>query len=215
MTHAFKRHGIAAAIALVTCISTPALAGNGLDVNGPHYNLNILGKTNCGIASTGSSGHVIQVLLNLNDGSQNGKLASTLDKRNKIFLSPGPFGVTDPNACDGDGAAFSLPAGGYSVWARALAKPGGKATLSLCAVDTLGTADTTDDVLACNTGENVVSMTRKGGQPVFTNVTKELTTLTYAGTDYNLFDLTFQSYFWDYDNNGMRLLQLRFYPSAP
>ena len=214
MTEAFKRRSIAAALALTVCASTPALAGNGLDVNGAHYNLNILGKTTCGIASTGSSGHVIQVLLNSNDGSQNGKLATTLDKRNKIFLSPGPFGVTDPNACDGDGAAFSLPAGGYSVWARALGKPGGKATLSLCAVDTMGTADTADDVLACNTGESVVSMTRKGGQPVFTNVTKELTTLTYAGTAYNLFDSTFQSYFWDYDNNGMRLLQLRFYPSA-
>ncbi len=156
MTHAFKRHGIAAAIALVTCISTPALAGNGLDVNGPHYNLNILGKTNCGIASTGSSGHVIQVLLNSTMAARTAQLASTLDKRNKIFLSPGPFGVTRPERLRSDGAAFSLPAGGYSVWARSLAKPGGKATLSLCAVDTMGTTDTTDDMLACNTGENVV-----------------------------------------------------------
>src|SRR5262245_12206551 len=209
--HVFNWRGIAASVALVACGTTPALAGNGLDVNGPHYNLNILGKTKCGIAATSSNGHVIQVLLNFNDGSQNGQLATTLDKRNKIFLSPGEFGLTDPNACDGDGAAFSLPAGGSTVWARALAKPGGKATLSLCAVDTLGTADTTDDVLACNTGENVVSMVRKNGQSVFTNVTKELTQLTYAGTTYNLFDPTFQGYFWDYDNNGLRLLQLRFY----
>ena len=214
MTDAFNCRIFAAALALAACIPTPAFAGNGLDVNGAHYNLNILGKTNCGISSSGSNGRVIQVLLNSNDGSQNGKLATTLDKRNKIFLSPGPFGVTDPNGCDTDGAAFTLPAGGYTVWARALGKPGGKATLSLCAVDTMGTTDPADDTLVCNTGENVVSMTRKGGQSVFTNVTQELTTLNYGGTAYNLFDPTFQGYFWDYDNNGMRLLQLRFYANA-
>jgi hypothetical protein len=200
------------AVAFVTAMTaTPAFAGNGLDVNGAHYNLNILGKTNCGISSQNSSGHVIQVLLNFNDGNQNGQLATTLDKRNKIFLSPGAFSVTDPNACDGDGAAFSLPAGGYTVWARALGKPGGMATMGVCAVDGMGTLDTTDDVLVCNTGTDVVSMVRKNGQSVFTNVTRELTTLYYGGTAYNLFDTRFQGYFWDYDNDGLRLLQLRFY----
>jgi hypothetical protein len=203
--------GIAAGTFAAALTAAPAFAGNGLPVNGAHYNLNILGKTNCGIASTGSNGHVIQVLLNFSDGSQNGQLASTLDKRNKIFLSPGVFGVTDPNACDRDGAAFSLPAGGYTVWARALGKPGGMATMGVCAVDGLGTTDTTDDLLVCNTGTDVVSMTRKNGQSVFTNVTRELTTLYYGGTAYSLFDPRFQGYFWDYDNGGMRLLQLRFY----
>src|SRR5262244_2570631 len=85
----FKPAKFAAALALGALSSTLAFAGNGLDVNGWHYNLNILGKTNCGIDSTGSSGHVIQVLLNFSDGSQNGQSATTLDKRNKIFLSPG------------------------------------------------------------------------------------------------------------------------------
>lgn len=203
-----------AAIAIAaTMASTSAFAGNGLNVKGAHYNLNILGKKSCGISSSGSNGHVIQVLLNFSDGSQNGQLASTLDKRNKIFLSPGVFSVTDPNACDGDGAAFSLPAGGYSVWSRALGKPGGMATMGICAVDDMGTTDTTDDTLVCNTGTDVVSMTRKSGQSVFTNVTRELTTLYYGGTAYSLFDPRFQGYFWDYDNNGLRLLQLRFYPN--
>jgi hypothetical protein len=202
------------AVAFVTAMTAaPAFAGNGLNVNGAHYNLNILGKTNCGISSSGSSGHVIQVLLNFSDGNQNGQLATTLDKRNKIFLSPGALSVTDPNACDGDGAAFSLPAGGYAVWARALGKPGGMATMGVCATDGMGTTDTADDMLVCNTGTDVVSMVRKNGQPVFTNVTRELTTLYYGGTAYNLFDARFQGYFWDYDNNGLRHLQLRFYPN--
>jgi hypothetical protein len=28
----------------------------------------------------------------------------------------------------------------------------------------------------------------------------------------SLFDLMLQDYFWQYDNKGLRLLQLRFYP---
>src|SRR5882724_5565969 len=168
MSTSLNWRGIAAGVLLGCCAAAPAYAaGSGLNVNGAHYNLNILGKTNCGIAATSSNGHVIQVLLNFNDGSQNGQLATTLDKRNKIFLSPGAFGVTDPNACDSDGAAFSLPAGGYTVWARALGKPGGMAAMGLCAVDTRGTADTTDDLPVCNTGEDVVSMGRKNGQSGF------------------------------------------------
>ena len=57
-------------------------------------------------------------------------------------------------------------------------------------------------------------------------ITRELTTLEYlilTGYDINgdpiyvadtavLFDSDFYQYFWDYDNNGLRLVQLRFYP---
>lgn len=198
---------LAAAMFSVAALSAaPAFAGNGLGVNGAHYNLNIIGKTNCGITAEGSSGHVIEVLLKFSDGSQNGQAATTLNKINKIFLSPGDFAVTDPNGCDQNGASFTLPSGGYTVWARALGKPGGAADMTLCATDTV------DNTLVCNTSPDIVSMTRNNGKPVFTNVTTELTTLTVAGTSYNLFDPTFQGYFWDYDNYGLRLLQLRFYP---
>ncbi|HEY3177671.1 MAG TPA: hypothetical protein VGL25_02190 [Casimicrobiaceae bacterium] len=209
-----KLKTITAAIALAACTSAPVFAGNGLDVNGSHYNLNIVGKDNCApVPLTGSNRHVIQVLLNFNDGSQNGQAAATLDRKNKIFLSPGDFQVTDGNACDKDGASFTLPAGGYSVWARALAKPGGTATITLCAVDTLGTADPSDDLIVCNTAPDIVSLERKSGQPVFSNVTKELTTLTIGTTTSSLFDAPYYGYFWDYDNNGLRLTQLRFYPN--
>ncbi|HEX6138693.1 MAG TPA: hypothetical protein VF059_13650 [Casimicrobiaceae bacterium] len=203
---------LAAAATLAAIAAAPAFAGNGLDVNGAHYNLNIVGKEDCAPAPlTGSNRHVIQVLLNFNDGSQNGQAAASLNKINKIFLSPGDFQVTDGNACDKDGASFTLPAGGYSVWARELAKPGGTATMTLCAVDTMGTTDPSDDQLVCNTGPDIVSLTRKNGQPVFTNVTKELTSLTIGGTTTSLFDAPYYGYFWDYDNNGLRLVQLRFY----
>jgi hypothetical protein len=52
---------------------------------------------------------VIDILLNFNDGSQNGTSPADLDRRNKIFLVEGDFAVLDGNACDGDGATFQLP----------------------------------------------------------------------------------------------------------
>ena len=65
---------LAVAAALAAYSALPAFAGNGLDTNGAHYNLNIVGKGDCSPSPlTGSNRHVIQVLLNFNDGSQNGQ----------------------------------------------------------------------------------------------------------------------------------------------
>jgi hypothetical protein len=218
-------------------LSGSALAGNGAP-NGSHYNLNILGKDNCaGDDLTGSNRHTIQVLLDFDDGDNSGQVFATMDRRNKILLAEGDFQVLDGNACDGDGATFQLPANpftcpvsdpeclateptfmNYSVWARALGKPGGSATMTTCTtvagVDlVLGTQD--DEVL-CST-ENVVLVRSKGGSK-FDNVTKELTTIV-ADIDgdgdldrIGIFEDALRDYFWDYDNNGLRLAQLRFYP---
>src|SRR5688572_11072491 len=160
-----------------------AFAGNGAP-SGAHYNLNILGKTTCsGDDLTGSNRHTIQVLLRGGDRAQDidGTLALTLDKRNKIYLAQstdGTFQVTDGNACDG-GAEFKLPAPGtYEIYARALGKPGGEATMTTCATGAgvdlvLGTAD---DEIVCST-DNVL-LVRGTGKSTFRNVTTELTTIT-------------------------------------
>lgn len=62
-----------------------------------------------------------------------------------------------------------------------------------------------------------------GPKPKFVDVTRELLTITVediylngvlvvpAGT-YNVFDPIMEGYFWKYDNYGLKLLQLRFYP---
>src|SRR5262252_682753 len=102
-----------------------ALAQNGNGApNGPHYNLNILGKEQCPTdPMTTGNGHVIFVLLNGGDSaaSLNGKLASNISKVNKIYLQQAPdattFDVLDGNACDGNGALFELPnpTNGYSI----------------------------------------------------------------------------------------------------
>jgi len=54
--------------------------------------------------------------------------------------------------------------------------------------------------------------------PKFADVTKELTTI-WANADgdgYNertdIFDDALQNYLWYYDNNGLKIVQLRFYP---
>jgi hypothetical protein len=195
-----------------------AQTGNGAP-SGPHYNLNILGKEQCPTdPMTTGNGHVIFVLLNGGDVATNlnGKLASNISKVNKIYLQQAPdnstFAVLDGNACDATGALFELPnpSAGYTVWARALGTPGGNATVTTCATD-----PTTGEVV-CSTLN--VLLLRTKGQQKFANVTTQLTTITFINpatgqpVTVSIFDPALVDYFWNYQNNGLRLAQLRFYP---
>ena len=112
-------------------------------------------------------------------------------------------------ACDGPAPTLS-----YEVWARALGQPGGDAIVTTCAY--------VDDDFECST-ENTVFV-RNPGRTAFANVTQELTSLVlcYDVDDdpevedidcfrYALFEGDFEDWFWNYDNNGLRLAQLRFY----
>ncbi len=204
-------------------LSLSAQAGNGAP-SGAHYNLNILGKTTCsGDDLKGTSRHNIQVLLNGGQSAAdvNGTLALNVDKKNKIYLIQsydGSFSVPDGNACDSDGASFKLPAPGtYDIYARALGKPGGAATMTTCATGSGddGILHTADDEIVCST-ENAV-LARSTGKSTFANVTSALTTIT-ADIDgdgntetVGIFDTQLYDYFWNYDNHGLRLAQLRFY----
>lgn len=174
--------------------------GNGAP-NGAHYNLNIIGVPKTKTANMdGNNGHRIFVKL----------VGNT-----KIWLFEGPFEVLDANGTDGN-ASFQLPDPDpendgiteYSVYARALGKPGGSSVMTTCAYDEF-------DVLWCST-ESLVSIRFKG-KSTFTNVSKQLLYI-YADIDgngikrYPLFDDRLEDYYWNYDNNGLKLLQLRFYP---
>ncbi len=180
-------------------------AGNGLTGNGapsgPHYDLNIIGVPKGKTADmTGDNGHRIFV---------------PLDGKIRILLSPGDFQVLDANGTDGS-AAFQLPnpdsantgTTSYSVYARALGKPGGSAIMVACASDSFGTTFCSTDTLVA---------VRSKGKSTFTNVSQELL---YIYADINgdgkidripLFDSSLQDYYWSYDNNGLKVLQLRFY----
>ncbi|MCC7405314.1 MAG: hypothetical protein IT288_13030 [Bdellovibrionales bacterium] len=181
---------------------TAAAGGNGAP-SGSHYNLNIIGVPKSKSADmTGSSGHRIFV---------------PLEGKSQILLGPGDFQVLDANGTDGS-AKFQLPNPDpendgytvYSVFARALGKPGGSSTTTTCATDPVS------GEVYCST-ESMV-MVRNKGKSSFSNVSRELLYM-YVDLDGDgtveripLFDDRLQDYFWSYDNNGLKLLQLRFYP---
>ena len=218
---------VIAMLAIGAGLASPVF-GAGIGLSGPHYNLNIIGVENPKNSDmTGSDRHTIFVGL----GNKTGAVTSN------IYLTPGPFQVCDGNAfdpaysCDGSkvaaqGAVFQLPcdtatvtdigcpdgvtSASYQIWARALGKPGGSATITTWATDDLGE-------VICST-ENTV-LVRDKGRPTFTNVTKSLTSLNacfdVAGVvtceDVSLFNTDLVDYFWQYQNAGLRLAQLRFY----
>jgi hypothetical protein len=210
------KHAVILAFGLALGTAAALATGNGAP-SGPHYNLNILGKEQCPTdPMTTGNGGVIFVLLNGGDvaTSLTGKLASNISKVNKIYLQEGPdFTVLDGNACDGNGALFELPNptnGSYTIWARALATPGGSATMTTCATD-----PTTGEIV-CSTAN--VLLVRTKGKQTFANVTTQLTTITFINpatgqpVTVSIFDPALIDYFWNYQNNGLRLAQLRFYP---
>jgi hypothetical protein len=178
-----------------------AYAGNGAP-SGAHYNLNIIGVPKDKTADmTGSNGHRIFV---------------DLEGKCRINLSMGDFQVLDGNCTDGV-SGFQLPNPDpendgittYSVYARALGKPGGNSTTTTC-FDDFQTGETYCSVYS-------MVLVREKGKSSFTNVSKELLYV-YVDTDgdgtverYPLFSDAMDDYFWDYDNKGLKLAQLRFY----
>ena len=200
-----------------TVLAGKDLKGNGVP-SGPHYNLNLIGMENPKNADfDGGNGHRIFV-----------KLSKTDRVTTKIYLQEGDFAVIDANGTDGT-ARFQLPNPDpdntgttlYSVYLRVLGKPGGDIIMDTRATDPI-------------TGEEVVSVLQvievrdspAHGNNKFSNVSKELLYI-YAyvavGTDPDtgeyiyefmrvpLFSSLLEDYLWNYDNNGLRIAQLRFY----
>jgi hypothetical protein len=186
---------------------------------------------------TGNNGSRIFVLLNGGEEatSLNGKAYNTLNKVNTIGLVPAPAGgsfqVLDANATDSTGAVFQLPAdvsSSWSVWARALGTPGGSAIQTTCAASFI---DTVAGQIFCS--EQSALYLRSKGKSTFTDVTTQLLFLTVTidptatpglasclgvtavqSVTLSLFNSCFQNYFWNYDNSGLKLLQLRFYANS-
>jgi len=209
---------LTAFLLVVSMITLPALAkkteptstGNGA-ISGAHYNLNLIGMAKEKTAEVLENGNRIFV---------------RLEGKTRILLQEGDFDVIDADGTDGE-ATFQLPNPGdvvaadgetyvsenaeYLVFIRALGKPGGEATM-------------VTGVIVDESGQEwisteVVSLSRGHGKSSFEDVTKELTTA-YVDTDDDgvpdkriaIFDDAYEGYFWDYDNNGLKIVQLRFYP---
>jgi hypothetical protein len=180
--------------------SNQELAGNGAP-SGPHFNLNIIGVKN-------------KLKSDITTG---GRIFVPLSGSTKVLLSEGDFEVLDGNGTDGS-AAFQLPdpdADGdgvtsYSVFARALGKPGGSSSITPCAADPV-------------TGEELCSvaglvLVRSTGKSRFENVSKALLFIEAdvdgdgANERVSLFDDSLEDFVWQIDNQGLHLAQLRFYP---
>jgi hypothetical protein len=178
-----------------------AVVGSNLKLSGAHFNLNLIGVPKGKTADmTGNNGRRIFV-------PRTGTA--------KINLSQGPFQVLDANGTDGT-AAFQLPnpdpdndgVTTYSVYARALGKPGGRSTTTSCLTDALGET-------YCSVQASVLVRTK--GKQSFTNISNALLYV-YADTDGDgtveripLFSDAAAQYYWSYDNQGLHLAQLRFY----
>jgi hypothetical protein len=211
--------------------------GNGAP-NGSHYTLNIIGVPHDKTADmTGNTGGRIFVQLNGGQDavSLNGKPSNQLLKVNTIGLVPAPadesFSVLDANATDANGALFQLPANvstAWTVWARALGTPGGSAIQTTCASSFL---DVIDGIIYCSTQSAMYL--RTSGKSLFSDVSSDLLFMTVTvdstlspnlatclgvtgvqSVTVSLFNGCFQDYFWNYDNHGLKLLQLRFYSAA-
>ena len=217
---------VIAGLIVAMVLSLVAYAGNGAP-SGPHYNLNLIGikaghEKNANIGC--GEGHRIFVKL----GAKTGAPANT-----KIMLTEAPDDTTfDVLDCDGtDGtASFMLPnptpdepgnCTKYSVYVRALGGAGkGSAVMTTCATDPL------IDEVVCSS-ESVYLTHTKGQAPKFDNVSKELLTMCVQiclevdpdtgdciRSEWRrvyLFDPALEDYFWSYDNNGLKLVQMRFY----
>ena len=183
--------------------------GNGAP-SGSHYNLNIIGMSkakNVDPEPGTSKGRRIFVMLG---GKEEDQVKST-----RILLTEGDFAVIDYDGTDGE-ATFQLPNPDpendgittYSVYVRGLGKPGGKAKITPGIVDEDGT-----EWYSVET----VTVERKKGQSKFVNVSRELLYV-YVDMDgvggverYPLFSNELWDFFWQYNNNGLKLCQLRFY----
>ena len=183
-------------------------SGNGAP-SGAHYNLNIIGVPKDKSADF--------------NGGNGGRIFVDLVGSTKINLTEGSYQVLDANGTDGT-AAFQLPNPdngtgqlAYSVWVRALGKPGGSASMASCFTE-LSTATTW-----CNAGELTVSLNRVSGGQKFVDVSKQLLQVC-ADVDADPLVTTLQlvplfsdlgtDYFWQYDNTGLKLAQMRFYPTS-
>lgn len=183
-------------------LTSELTASDGNKLFGAHYNLNIIGVPKGKTADmSGNNGRRIFVP----------RFGSS-----QIKLSEGPFNVLDANGTDGS-ASFQLPSPdpdgdgttAYSVFARALGKPGGSSRTTTCLTDATG-----------ETYCSIYSMVlvRNTGKSTFDNVSKELL-FVYIDTDGDgdadvrqaLFADPLADYYWQYDNAGLHLAQLRFY----
>lgn len=211
-----------ALILMVALVPATAFAAQpGRDFNGPHINLNLIGKDKIMPGNYSGDRHTIFVPVDTTG------YTIPLQQPNNLSLSSLPGAgiwftqdptatdlyVIDGNATDATGAQVVLPAGKYSVWMAAPAKnpkvPGAYATIN--GWYTYYDPTLTKEYYYYQLGSVTVSKANKwvgadslfylNGQWIF-DYLNGLITQGYTDT----------AYFWQLLNNGDKLIQVRFYP---
>ena len=187
------------------------------------YSLQIIAHDRCPKGTFDNSNRrSIAVLADFTPDVNTGAVFVTIeDKRNLIFLVPGPtLEVLDGNACNQGGAVFQLPpdaSTSYEVWVRLVGKPGSGLDVTTCAVIAVdlnpGDALVVGDVV-CSTSSLIRTRMTGKGEPRFTNETNTLLKLVNAsiGCDpsCDLFDPNLQDFFWKWGTTGRPHAQLVF-----
>lgn len=233
-----KKFGLLATLIVLVAVlvaagfvgSVPASAGAGNGApSGQHFTLNIIGvEKGKNPPMNNSDRHTIFVPLWSTCG-----IGLTETPNWSGTYSIQDFQVLDGNCFDGDGitvttstgtqtlsykldAGFQLPPPDptgtgnlqYTVFVKVLS-PTGSANMQTCFQDATGTW--------CNTGYQLDL--NKANYPKFENVSKNLLTVcAYVNNQLQLEPLFYSStstYWWEYDNTGLRHAQLRFYPNTP
>lgn len=210
-----KLIGVVLALGMVLTLSATAFAGvgNSIPDNGPHWQVNIIGVPKGKTADMSNSNRqTIFVSLGNNNAitTKINIVPNTAD--------PTQFAVLDGNGTDGS-ATIAVPYDtlgdlSYNVYAIALGKPGGSANVTATVSLTNGDVGLleTSFYLKRNTGQpsvkNISDIFRASGWTMYNSEN-----ITFNNVW--VFNLpTLQDYFWSYNNQGLKLMQVRFYQTT-
>jgi hypothetical protein len=198
--------------AAISFLALPSLAQVGQGLHGPHYNLNIIGVPNDKNPDmTGNNGHRIFV---------------PLDAKVKIYFVAGDeFRVLDANATDGEGW-IEVPHGDpgtvcYDAFAVGLGKPGGNAWVDAEVIFDESTHDVllALDQVSFHVGRNAGKPSRQNISDIFRVsgcIDLNDSGVCDAGDEFFTNEWVFNvdellSYWWNYDNDHLKVMQVRFY----
>ena len=216
-------------LGLLMVFASPATAQVGKGLSGPHYNLNIIGVPHDKTVPdmTGSNRHTIFVPLQ--SGGDVGRKVSI------NYVAGTEFRVIDGNATDDNEATIEVPSAewgnlSFEVYAVGLGKPNGVAIVTAeCAIDDL-IGECVDALLL---DSFTVKRTRDNGpaknKPQLVDITDIFRAtgcidviidgVCTAGDIgfkniwiFNIPELEY--YLWDYENNDLKLMQVRFYETT-
>ena len=180
----------------------------------------------------GEDGNAARTEISLIQGDDFAVLDKNGTDGDAVFMLP-PHGL-DPYIIGGDMTGVNTESL-YSIFLRALGTPGGKATITTCAeiselFDDWISNKTAKTLLDPLEGDTVCSLeqvtndilVRTRSKPKFINVTAELLTIVFLVTVDDDPDITFyvrvpifddslEGEYWQYDNEGLKNLDVRFY----